>query len=127
MIVHSKRLVYIDRHAGGEVTPELAAAGRAKAPGLQGVLARDQERARRHVLPLGDLVERWAKPVAVMIDRATSKLPAKWRTGLAWCGACSGRQARLNGWVGDVRSTAAWVGAVQGACKVAARCLSGRR
>lgn len=112
MIIHEQKLVYIDRHAGGPLTPELIAAGRAKAPGLQATLAREAEAASATPpLPLGDLVERYAKPVAILIDRSTAKLPAKWRTRLAWCGGCSARQIALNEWLPDVKSGVAWWGA----------------
>lgn len=59
-------------------------------------------------LGLGDIVERYAHPIAVRIDRVTAKLPPKLRTRLAWCSACSRRRVRFNGWVADIRSWAAW-------------------
>lgn len=60
------------------------------------------------VVGLGDLVERYAHPMAVVIDRMTLNLPPRWRTGLAWCTACSRRRSTLNEWVPDVRSGLEW-------------------
>jgi hypothetical protein len=101
MIIHSRKLTVFDRDAGGPITPELAAAGRALSPVKQ-------LPAAHRALPLGDVVEIYAKPVARAIDRATAKLPQRMRTALTWCGACSKRQTKLNNLVGDVRSLAAW-------------------
>lgn len=47
-------------------------------------------------LGLGDLVYRFADPIARLIDRCTARLPACLRTHVAGCSACSRRRRRLN-------------------------------
>lgn len=50
----------------------------------------------RHAVGVGDVIERLAKPVARWVDRATARLPVRWRTQLAGCRACRKRKAWLN-------------------------------
>jgi hypothetical protein len=53
--------------------------------------------ARPATVGLGDLVETFAKPVAHLIDAATSHLlPPDWQTRLAGCSACARRRNKLN-------------------------------
>lgn len=47
-------------------------------------------------LGLGDLVYRAADPIARLIDRCTARLPARLRTHIAGCSACSRRRRWLN-------------------------------
>ena len=47
-------------------------------------------------LGLGDLVYRVADPIARLIDRCTARLPARLRTHVAGCSACSRRRRWLN-------------------------------
>jgi hypothetical protein len=64
---------------------------------------------RRRPFGLGDWVETWAKPIGRQIDRATRRLPARYRThfGRGKCG-CAGRKKVLNVVLPDLRSWAAW-------------------
>lgn len=46
---------------------------------------------------LGDLVERFAKPIANFIDAASERfLPTDWQTRIGSCGACARRRRKLN-------------------------------
>ena len=47
-------------------------------------------------LGLGDLVYRVADPIARLLDRCTARLPARLRTHVAGCSACSRRRRWLN-------------------------------
>lgn len=113
-----------------ELVPQLEAAkasARLKAAAEAGV------RMMRYPLPLGDLVERYAKPIAVLIDRETAALGTdadclvawvcrgflkpstnfakKWATKFAeGCTACSKRRKLLNRIVGNVRDWREWWG-----------------
>lgn len=53
-------------------------------------------------LGLGDLVYRVADPIARLIDRCTARLPARLRTHVAGCSACSRRRRRLNALAPDL-------------------------
>ena len=53
-------------------------------------------------LALGDLVYRVADPIARLIDRCTARLPARLRTHIAGCSACSRRRRRLNALAPDL-------------------------
>jgi hypothetical protein len=59
----------------------------------------------RAPLPLGDLVERFARPIAAFLDRALG-------THLTGCPACSRRRQYLNHLVPDIRSPLAWLTAL---------------
>jgi hypothetical protein len=73
-------------------------------------------RLARLPLPLGDIVERFAKPIARVIDNATADLSPllgfgqKYATKLAaGCSACSKRRHYLNRVVRNVRSWREWL------------------
>jgi hypothetical protein len=57
---------------------------------------------------LGDLVERYAKPIAARLDRWTAHLPPRFRTHLNGCSACSLRRRFLNIVVPAYRSWPSW-------------------
>ena len=53
-------------------------------------------------LGLGDLVYRVADPIARLIDCCTARLPARLRTHVAGCSACSRRRRWLNAFAPDL-------------------------
>ena len=53
-------------------------------------------------LALGDLVYRVADPIARLMDCCTARLPARLRTHVAGCSACSRRRRRLNALAPDL-------------------------
>ena len=53
-------------------------------------------------LGLGDLAYRVADPIARLIDRCTARLPARLRTHIAGCSACSRRRRWLNALAPDL-------------------------
>lgn len=53
--------------------------------------------AKAGTVGLGDLVERFAKPIAHLLDAASERfLPAGWETHIGSCSACARRQRKLN-------------------------------
>jgi hypothetical protein len=102
MIVRRRRLLIVNRAMTGRHRgrPEIVVVRPAR--GRKG-----KSEAGR---PLGDLVERLARPIATRLDRLTARLPAGWATHLAGCSACSRRRHFLNAVLPDVGSLTAWRG-----------------